>query len=284
MMTRGNGNCNKCGKDTKYYRVKNRNCYECGNCGNQVFPKSTTIFEKSRTPLKKWFTAIYFMSAYKNGVSAKSLERTLGVTYKTAWKMKKAIQLGLLDCYKEKMNGMFEMDETLIGGKKRCELENKVGYNGRENKTMVFGILNKGGKVRTLVVESNGGDDLLPIIDDFIEKGSTIYTDELPTYKVLKENYRHRFVNHSKFQWKKGKVTTNRIEGYWSLIKRKIRGTHIHVSKKWLWLYLSEFDFFYNNKKLNTFDLFKKMLETALNGESINHHPTYKERLHYKFY
>jgi transposase-like protein len=146
-----------------------------------------------------------------------------------------------------------------------------------ENKTIVFGILNRGGKVTTLVVEGTGRDELLPIIDDFIEKGSIISTDESATYKNLKKDYRHGFVNHSKFQWKKGNVTTNRIEGYWSLIKRKIKGAHIHVSKKWLWLYLSEFDFFYNNKELKGVDMFNKMLEKAFIGESINHHPTYKE-------
>ena len=239
--------CSKCGVvNPRYYRVRNRKCYECNDCGYQLSPLANTIFHKSDTPLKKWFFAIYMFSVSRNGVSAKELERTLGVTYKTAWRMAKQIRL-LMAQEDEKLVGKVEVDETYIGGKHRRRY-------GIEKKQIVFGMVERQGRVKASVVKSSGTRVLLPQITENIALGTEIHSDEYRPYSnVTKHGYSHTTVNHSKLEYVRGVAHTNTIEGFWSQLKRSIDGTYHAVSPKYLPSYLNEFVFRYNVRQSAVF-------------------------------
>lgn len=232
--------CPKCGAiDTKFYRVKKRQCYACMHCGYQLHPLANTIFRKTTTPLKDWFYAIYLFSVSKNGVSAKELERHLGVTYKTAWRMCKQIRL-LMEQENEKLSGTVETDETYIGGKGK-------GKHWHDKKQVVFGVVERYGRVSAQQVKSAGSRVLLPIIEANVEPKSNIYSDEYRAYRTLKRRgYTHTTVNHSTLEYARGNVHTNTIEGFWSQLKRSIDGTYHAVSPKYLQSYLNQFVFYYN--------------------------------------
>lgn len=163
--------CPKCAvKDTKFYRVKGRKCYACMHCGYQLHPLAQTIFHKSETPLTSWFYAIYLFSVGKNGVSAKELERHLGVTYKTAHRMARQIRK-LMAEGGNPLSGEVEIDETYIGGRRK--LKRKF-----DNKSVVFGVVERNGRAKATHVKTNGSRALLPVIVKDIEQGSHIHSDE----------------------------------------------------------------------------------------------------------
>ncbi len=232
--------CPKCGVvDTKFYRVKGRKCYACMHCGYQLHPLADTIFHKSATPLKSWFYAIYLFSVSKNGVSAKELERHLGVTYKTAHRMAAQIRKLMKD-NEDPLSGEVEVDETYIGGRRK--LAQKF-----DNKSVVFGMVERDGFAKTKHVISSGSRVLLPVIVKGVAPKSSIHSDEWRAYKTLsRRGYTHTTVNHSKLEYVRGATHTNTIEGYWSQLKRSIDGTYHSVSPKYLQAYLDEFSFRYN--------------------------------------
>lgn len=237
--------CPECEKETKFHKVKNRKCYECQWCGYQVYPTKGTVFEKTTTPLKLWFYAIYLMTQTRSGVSAKELERQLGVTYKCAWRI--AHQIRILMSYKDniKLTGEIEVDETYVGGKAK----GKRG-RGADNKTPILGLAQRHGKLKAEPVENTKSSIITPIIKKNIDINSTIITDEYRSYNVLKFlGYNHKRVNHGVKQWVKDNAHTNSIEGFWSIFKRSIRGTHVWVSKKHLKKYINEFAFRYNQRE-----------------------------------
>lgn len=240
--------CASCKTDNpKFYRIKKRKCFECGKCGHHIYPLAGTIMEGSTTPLVQWFFAIYLFASSKNGVSAKELERQLGVTYKCAWRIGHKIRELMGSGSKDKLSGTVEIDESLFGGRVRG---GKRGW-GAENKVCLFGIIERGGKVRVIPIDNRQRETIFPIIEENIEKGSTVNTDEFKTYATLTElGYEHKNVVHSKYQWAQGDAYTNSIEGYWSNLKKSIFGTHTYVSPKHLPNYLGEFDFRHNNRKM----------------------------------
>lgn len=232
--------CPKCGVvKATFHRVKKRQCYACAHCGGQLFPLADTIFRKSTTSLWNWFYAIYLFSVSKNGVSAKELERHLGVTYKTAWRMCKQIRL-LMQQEQKQLSGEVEVDETYVGGKH----EQKYG---KSKKQVIFGSVERHGRVYAQNVKSSGARVLLPEIEDKIEKYSTVYSDEWGAYKTLKRRgYSHTTVNHGNLEYVRGKTHTNTIEGFWSQLKRSLDGTYHAVSPKYLQSYVDQFVFYYN--------------------------------------
>ena len=239
--------CLDCKRDTKYHRITKRRAYACQFCGAHVYPCVGTPFEKSTTPLYKWFYAMYLFTTTRHGVPAKELERQLGVTYKTAWRMAHEIRklMGNLDAIA--LFGEVEADETYIGGKR------SGGKRGRgaPGKTVVAGVKQRKGPVKTQVVENAKRQTLEPIIRQYVRQGSVVHTDEWFAYRRLHlRGYKHRTVNHGRKQWAKDGSHTNSIEGYWSQVKRSIRGTHIHVSGKHLPKYLAEFDFRHNTRAM----------------------------------
>jgi transposase len=236
--------CPDCQKATKFHRVRSRRCYECQWCGFQVYPTEGTPFEKTTTPLSSWFYVIYLMTATRSGVSAKEVERQLGVTYKTAWRMCHQIRLLMGSKTNGKLSGHVEIDETYSGGTRK----GKRG-RGAAGKTPVFGMLEREGDVRAQVVKNVRRSTLIPVVEENVEKGTRISSDELASYAdIAKSGYKHGTVSHGKKQYVSGIDHTQSIEGFWSRLKLSIRGTHVHVSAKHLQKYVDEFAFRYNNR------------------------------------
>jgi transposase len=234
--------CIKCEKVTPHYKVKGRKSYSCQFCGHHVHPTADTIYHKSSTPLTDWFYAIYLMASTRCGISAKQLERELGVTYKTAWRMFHQIRSMLTE--DKKLSGTVEADETWVGGKGRG-----LGSGNKSNKTTVAGVVERKGSVRAKVIEHANAQNVMPFVKGSVEEGSTIYTDEWKTYKNLSAHgYRHDYVTHSTKMWVIGDIHTNTIEGFWSLMKGGIRGVYKHVDKKYLQNYVNEYSFRYNRR------------------------------------
>lgn len=240
----------------KFYRVKKRKCFECGTCGHQVYPLAGTVMHGSTTTLVHWFYAIYLFSASKNGISAKELQRHLGVTYKCAWRIGHKIRELMGSVTRRELTGTVEVDESLFGGK--AKKGSKRGW-GAENKTCLLGMIERGGEVRITPIDNRERKTIFPLIQKNVEDGTTINTDEFRVYNTLPElGYEHNRVNHSKYQWIDGDASTNSMEGYWSNLKKCIFGTHTYVSPKHLPSYLGEFEFRHNNR--NKDSMFKEMI------------------------
>lgn len=237
--------CPKCGvTESRYYRVRSKKVYECKDCGNQISPLANTIFHKSETPLKKWFYAMYMFSVSRNGVSGKELERTLGVTYKTAWRMCKQIRL-IMQQSDQPLTGIVEIDETYMGGTRR-KIHQKSQW---DNKTAIIGMVEKKkgeGKITAITTKQANATVALPFIRAMATQGTEIQTDESRIYHRVKREYAHRFINHSKEEYSVNGISTNTIEGFWSQMKRSIDGTYHCVSPRYLQLYVNEFVFRYN--------------------------------------
>ena len=235
--------CEACQRITKHHKVTNRKSYSCANCGHHIAPTAGTICHKSSTPLRLWFYAIYLMSSTRCGISAKQLERELGVTYKTAWRMFKQIR-SMLDESDKKLGNEVEVDETYVGGFHK----GKTG-RGSENKTVVVGAVERKGSVIAKVSPNVKAETLIPFIQETIEPNSMIYTDELRSYNSVKyHGYDHQRVRHAAKAYVIGNAHTNSIEGFWSLLKNGIRGVYKHVDKKHLQSYVNEYAFRYNRR------------------------------------
>ena len=248
----------------KFHKITGRRAYACQECGHHYYPCVGTPFEHSSTPLTLWFHAMYLMTSTRNGVSGMELHRVLGVTKKCAWRI--GHQLRLLMAARDEainpgpMSGHVEMDETYIGGRIRHFKGRGKGFY-LANKSTVFGIVERGGIVRSGVVPNERRETLLPIIQANVAPGSTISTDAAKSYRTLgKEGYKHGWVNHEADQWKSGIHHTNSIEGFWSHLKRGIKSTHVSVSRKYLPNYVSEFAFRYNNRDDPT-QMFSRLLK-----------------------
>ena len=201
--------CPKCGvANPSYYRVRGRKCYECKDCGNQIHPLANTIFHKSSTSLRDWFYVIFLFSVAKNGVSAKEVERHLGVTYKTAWRIAKQVRTLMLESGNP-LSGIVETDETYIGGRQRGK-DITV-----QDKAVVFGMVERGGSVKAEHVPTAGARVLLPRLQASIAPGATVYSDQAKVYSTLHRiGYYHDSVNHSIGEYGRGRVHTNTIEGF----------------------------------------------------------------------
>jgi transposase len=239
--------CPRCERSAKWYRIEAERAYSCGFCGNHLHPTVGTPFHRTRTPLQSWFYAIFMFTTTRNGVAAKELERFLGVTYKTAWRMAFEIRKHMAAVDGEDMIGgigsIVEVDETLVGGK------TKGAGKYRDGKTYVMGMLERGGEVITKVVPNNRQSTLIPAIRESVAPGTEIHSDELKSYRILpKFGYPHRRVNHAAKVYCRDGVTTNTLESFWAQFKRAIHGTHIHVSQKYLWTYAKETEYRFNRR------------------------------------
>ncbi|OGN90760.1 MAG: hypothetical protein A2Z70_01390 [Chloroflexi bacterium RBG_13_48_17] len=238
--------CPNCLKIANHYKRSSRKSYTCSLCGNDIFPTAGTIFHKSATPLRLWFYAMFLMSSTRCGISAKQLERELGVTYKTAWRMFKQIR-SLMGEDTKPMNGNTEVDETYMGGKHH----GKPG-RGAEGKTPVVGLVNReASQVVTKVVTDVKSRTIMPIIWDNIPRDAQniVHTDELASYNyVQKLGYTHQIVRHGAGEYARGNTHVNSIEGFWSLVKRGIGGVYHAVSPKYLQTYFNEYGFRYNHR------------------------------------
>ena len=239
--------CPKCGEHGKFYRMTRERAYVCQHCKHQLHPTVGTPMERSRTPLHKWFYAMYLFTTTRHGVSAKELQRQLDVTYKTAWRMAHEIRKFMAEVDGETpLGGTVEADETYVGGKRSGGKKGR----GAPNKTIVFGMLERGGDVMATVVPNVSKRTQYPIITENIKPGSTVHTDEFGTYRGLdRAGYKHETVSHKLGEYVNGDSHVNGLEGFWARLKLAIRGTHVHVSRKHLPKYVKEFEYRYNRRK-----------------------------------
>ena len=267
--------CNHCGSIKTYPRTESIKAFHCNDCRNTFSPFKGTIFEKSSTDLRKWFYAIHLFLNGKKGISGLQLQREIGVTYKTAWRMLQQIRKAMGNAEnKEFFDTIVEIDETYVGGKPRKDNKRDdddtptVSKRGRgTNKTPVVGVVdrknkkvfakialpNKEGKRLT----ANQLIDILKVVSKQ-ENNNTIMTDEFKGYNPLARNkFVHLRVDHTKAFLDNG-VHTNTIESFWAILKRGIYGIYHHVSVDYMQAYVDEFCFRYNNKKENMFDLVLK--------------------------
>jgi transposase len=254
--------CPGCDRPAKFSRVKSRRSYQCNWCAHQVYPTAGTPFDRTRTPLRDWFFVMFQFCASRNGVAAKEVERQLGVTYKTAWRMCHMIReyMGAVDG--DAPIGGFtkrvEVDETFIGGY-------RAGGMGGKGKTVVLGMMERGGNVMTKVVPDRRIASLLPVIRANVKAHSEVHTDEHSAYLTLRGmGYWHKTVNHARGEYVSPTGTTvNAMEGYWAQLKRGINGTNIHVSAKHLPKYLAEFESRHNMRHLPHLMLDRLMVSFA---------------------
>jgi transposase-like protein len=232
---------------TRYETSQQRQSWTCTACGHHLHPTAGTIFHKSSTSLHLWFYAMYLMTSTRCGISAKQLERELGVTYKTAWRMAKMIRTELMQPDDAPLGGFVEADETYIGGRRRGTPRGRPGPDS--HKVAVFGMVERGGNVIACTVPNVKRATLMPHVVTRVLPKSTVYTDELRSYDSLKnEGYRHRRCHHAAKIYVCGDAHTNTIEGFWSLVKRGIGGVYHSVSAKHLQSYLSEYAWRYNRR------------------------------------
>jgi transposase len=248
--------CGACGVEGTFHKLANRRAFSCAHCGDHVYPTAGTIFQDTRTPLQVWFYAIYLFVATRHGVSGKELERTLGVTYKTAWRMGQQIRklMTKADGF-DMLQGHIEADEAFVGGVQR---RRPKGSGPGYNKTIVMGLKERGGPMTTHIVPNVKTDSLRRIVLQNVEPGSTVSTDELKSYNLLtRDGYVHGVVNHSAKEYVRDGHHTNHVESFWSLFKNSVRSTHIHISAKYMDRYLGEFTFRSNHRAMTNamFDL-----------------------------
>ena len=252
------GVCYACGAVATFHRLAHRRAYACSRCGDNLYPCAGTIFQDSHTPLQTWFYAIYLFIATRHGVSAKEIQRTLGVTYKTAWRIGHQIRdlMGRVNGF-QTLKGHVEIDEMMFGGRRK--MAEKF-----DNKTFVLGMKERGGRIETQIIADVKKDTLRDVVLKSVEKGSTVSTDEHAGYNLLKgDGYIHGAVDHSRKEWawtdhQTGtRFSTNSTESFWHLFQASVAGTHIHISQKHLDRYLGEFSFRSNfrEKRNAMFDL-----------------------------
>lgn len=242
-----NFDCPKCGRPAKFSRVKLRRSYQCQWCAHQLYPTAGTPFDRTRTSLRDWFTVMFMFCTTRNGFAAKEVERQIGVTYKTAWRMCHEIRkyMALVDG-DEPLGGFgttVEVDETWIGGEARGM---GPGYTG--NKKSVMGMVQRGGDIILRHIRNRRRTTLQGHIRENLKPYGTVCTDEFSSYEDINlHGYWHKRVNHAAGEYVAAcGASVNTLEGAWSALKRCIRGTYIHVSAKYLWKYLAEFEYRWN--------------------------------------
>jgi transposase len=242
--------CPKCDQERvfkRYELAQQRQSWTCTGCGWHLHPTAGTIFHKSSTSLKLWFYAIYLMSSTRCGISAKQLEREIGVNYKTALRMLRQIRTYLMAQDDEQLSGEVEADETFIGGKPRAYPKQPKNWHWAR-KPIVFGAVERHGQIRATVIPNSSGPTMTQAMHRFVVPGEMLFTDDAGWYRTMGKHYKHRRINHSAAIYVRGDVHTQTIEGFWGLFKNGIRGTHHAVSKKHLPTYLNEFVWRYNHR------------------------------------
>lgn len=230
--------CAKCEREAKYYRVKARRSYECEHCGYQVYPTAGTPFHGTRTSLRDWFYVMFLFTSTRNGVAAKRVQREIGVTYKTAWRMCRLIRqyMGYVDG--DQMLGgpstIVETDKTFIGG---------YDKRGQNDKKVVLGMVERGGNVVATHIPSRSGKYVIPAITKTVRRGTPVNSDAARAFESL-EIYGYTHHPYNSLKGERGGTAV--IEGFWGMLKRGINGTYISVSQKHLQSYLNEFEFRYN--------------------------------------
>ena len=287
----GSTHCHKC-SDGRYI---------CKSCQNKFSVLVGTIFENTKISLRKWFMAMYLISSHKKGVSSCQLARDINVTQKTAWFILHKVRGLYGQNDSTVLSNEVEMDEMYLGGRETNKHESKKveGTQGRSTKTKtpIFGMLERDGKVVAMKVEDTKGATLMPIVSQFVEEGSTTYTDEASIYNKLAENgYDHLFVNHGKREYVRANdIHTNSIEGFWGHFKRVIFSTYHCVSKDYLQRYIDEQLYRWNTRDEKASYRFEDMFCKAVKNFDYNdvlslstvvdtEYRTFKLKVYYEWY
>jgi transposase-like protein len=262
--------CPRC-QERSISRIQKRAQYECNSCRYQFSVTAGTLFHDSHLPLWKWFLAVYLIGESKKGISAKQLQRVIGVSYKTAWYLCHRIRASMEDDAPVPLRGVVEVDETWLGGKSR-----DTGQGPWANKTMVLGAVERGGRVRLRIEERRDRKTLQGFVEDTVhDDAEAIYTDANPAYGDMSDhNTRHRVVDHRREEWVRADVHTNTVEGVWSLLKRSVIGSYHQLSVKHLPAYLDEIAFRFNNRA-NPY-LFRDTMLRLIDGDIL----PFKELVH----
>jgi transposase-like protein len=269
--------CERCEAERAFKRyacADRRPAWFCQTCGHRIHPLAGTIFHKSSTSLHLWFYAMFLMASTRCGVSAKQLERELGVTYKTAWRMFNKIRNELMaEDDTEPLSGHVEADETFVGGKPRESYRREVarkGWNMQtaywDRKAVVFGAVERGGRIRAEVIPNSRGKTVQAKVREYVLPASMIYTDDYKGYRKLDGTYTHRRINHSARIYVDGDVHTQTIEGFFGLFKNGVRGAYHSVSQKWLQGYVNEYVWRYNHRDDGE-PMFKTLLVRAVQAD-----------------
>jgi transposase-like protein len=282
--------CPQCGVIGEAYRLQpkegakthvRKGVWKCGGCRGQFTVTVGTVMEDSHIPLNKWLFAFHLLCASKKGMSAHQLHRMLGVTYKSAWFMAHRIRYAMTqEPLSSKLDGVVEIDEAYIGGKRRrknnpggapqdVEKETQIGkrvwrekkigapkgIHPHADKEVVVSLVQRGGKVRSMHVQRVTQDNLRPILNEYLAEGVHVMTDSANTLKLDDANQKHDKVNHAAKEYVRYEngvyITTNTVEGYFATLKRGIDGVYHHVGRQHLNRYLSEFDFRYNSRDVS---------------------------------
>lgn len=244
--------CPHCGGVDRIGKLKGKSTrigvYKCYQCRKPFRATIGTVFEASHIPLRLWLQGIHLMASSKKGISPNQLHRVLGVTLKSAWFMSHRIREAMRVLHMEPMGGggaVVEADETYIG---RLEGVAKQ-RSGGAHKNIVLTLVERGGSARSFHVDSTSVADIAPIVRENVRRESRLHTDEARHYREVGREYaEHGAVNHGQEEYVRGDITTNTVEGYYSIFERGMKGIYQHCAEKHLHRYLSEFDFRYSNR------------------------------------
>ncbi len=248
--------CPHCGVVADHYKVKSqaarKGVWMCKECRKQFTVTVGTLFERSKIKLNQWLQCAFLMCSSKKGMSTHQIHRILGVTYKTAWFMTHRLREAMKDpVFVGQLGGgniVVEADETYWGNKRS---RGKTVRKGYEHKEKIFSLVERGGSVRSFHVQHVSGETLKPILKAHVAQDTCVMTDEFGGYKGIGDHFvEHGQVVHSRKEYVRGKIHTNTIENYFSIVKRGLVGTFHHVGPQHLKRYIGEFDFRYNNRKI----------------------------------
>jgi transposase len=262
----------KCRRVRKFHKVASRPSWSCDSCGHHIHPTAGTIFHKSATSLQLWFYVMYVMTSTRCGVSAKAIEREIGVGYKTAWRMCNLIRTYLMEQDDQwPLKGEVEADETAYGGKPKAGMTRGMSMPeaqtfSKARKTGVVAMVERGGRVRAYVQPREGA---LATVCQHIDPKATVYTDEWAGYRHLHSTHpAHLTIRHTDRVYASGDVHTQTIEGFFGNVKNGIAGNYHGVSAKWLQSYLNEFVWRYNHRD-NGRTMFEMLLSRAANTNVV---------------
>ena len=250
--------CSRCGS-AEHSFISTRRIWFCKGCKKQFTIKVGTIFEDSPLGMDKWMTAVWLIVNCKNGISSYEIARDLGITQKSAWFVMHRVRRAMEQGSFMKFSGEIEADESFIGGKARnmhvSKRQRRITGTGGKDKTAVMGILERGGKVRTMVIPNRRKTAIQAEVKKHVEAGSALYTDALLSYDGLAGDYAHQVIDHA-VQYVDGRVHTNGLENFWSLLKRSISGSYVSVEPFHLFRYLDEQSFRFNERKMTDAERF----------------------------